>query len=1091
MTGLPTGTVTFLLTDIEGSSKLWEASPDAMTSAIRRHHEIIHGEIERHRGMRPADQGEGDSVLAAFSSPTDAVTCALETQLRLTKEPWPEGINLRVRMAVNTGEAKLRDAQNYAGPSLNRSARLRSLAHGGQVLVSQSTWDLVRERPPSGSSFKDLGSHLLKDLAHPERVFQIVHPDLSDDFPPLRSLDHLPTNLPSQLTSMIGRERETGEVETLLSEHRLVTITGAAGCGKTRLAVHSASHLTDDFPEGVWFIDLAPVTDPELVSQTAATAMGLRVDPASGIDPGSAATGAADPVKKLTEAIRSRPILLVLDNCEHLVSASASLAEHLLRACSELHFLATSREPLGVPGEATYRVPSLGTPEPTGSLTLEEIAEHDAVRLFVDRASEATGGFTLTEDNAGAVGQIVDRLGGIPLAIELAAARVKALSPGQIADRLDDQFRLLAGGHRTALERQQTIRAAVDWSHDLLGEPEQILLRRLSAFVGGFGFDAAEGICAGDGLEASDVLDLLSGLVDKSLVIKEEKGAEARYRMLETIRQYGREKLVDSKEASRFRISHRDHFLALVEKAAPMLESPEVGKWLDVLEADLDNIRAAIEWSLSEKQGAEAAQRLAASLHQFWVLRGGSLEGHRWLESAVAKPGDVSPSVRAEALTALAGFEFYARADLTASRRRAEEGLRLAEAEGLPKVMARARVILGSTASLEGDLSASQSFFEEALSVRHDGGDPPSEGQSLLGLIQIAFSRGNVQQARRLSDEAVRFAQGLGRPVGIGRTLFMAARLEEETGGFSEAKVHYEQALAAAREVGDKPMVARTLGKLTRLVEADGRSEQAASYWNEACRIAREAGEAYWIFLLSEDALHRHDYREARSLAEEVLTIAREIGEPFPIASSLNSAGWSCYLQGDLQAALPYLEECERIVRQGAAGSQLLAAVLHSLGEARRLAGQSAQALLEESLAIGHEMGLSQVISGSLWSLGELSRAESDMERAADLHREALALARDGRKGSVLQSLEAVAGLVARTNGEAAARLFGAAEVLRDRYLEPRPPVLQKGYEADLAKTREALGEEAFEEARTAGKSMSLDEAVNAGLRVVPATSEP
>ncbi|MBW3590067.1 MAG: tetratricopeptide repeat protein [Actinobacteria bacterium] len=1077
MTKLPTGTVTLLMTDIEGSTRLWEVHPSSMPGAIRRHHEIVHEEIERHGGIRPADQGEGDSVLAAFDRASGAVSCALHVQRRLVEERWPEGIELKVRIALHTGDAELRDSQNYVGSSLNRTARLRSLANGGQVLVSRSTYDLVRDGLPDSSSLRDLGSHRLKDLTEPEQIFQLIHPDLPENFPPIKGLDQLLTNLPVQLTSLIGREREISEVKKLLSANRLVAITGAAGCGKTRLGLQTAADIVDDFTEGVWFVDLAPVTAPDLVVETAATAMGLRLGSDSTIDSETPAGAAIDPLKKLIEHIRSRRMLIILDNCEHLVASSAEFADRLLRACPNLHLLATSREPLGVGGEATYRVPSLDFPDAAGPGPLEEMAAYDSVRLFVERASLVLGSFTLTPDNAAAVAQIVGRLGGIPLAIELAAARVKALTPEQIASRLDDQFRLLTGGQRTALERQQTIRGAIDWSHQLLDKNEQVLLRRLSVFSGGFDLEAAEAVCGADGLEVDDVLDLLEELVDKSLVVREERGPEARYRMLETIRQYGREKLLDAGESSLFRARHRDYFLALAETAGPGVESPDTGKWLEVLEGDLDNLRAAIEWSLSEDAGAEKAQRMAASLRMFWQLRGRSLEGHRWLEQAISKAGEVPLEVKAEAMMALAAADVFVRGDLAAGRSGGEEALRLANQAGLDGLVARSKTILGWVSLTEGDLLAAEELLREALELGQQADEPPAVGQAQLGLLQAAMMRGDLDRARLLSDKAVRYARELRRPIGIIRTQHTAGRVEEQAGNFPKARLHYEDVLAAARQVGDQQLTVRALGRLTRILEADGEEEQAKAMWEEACAIARRAGEAYWMYLLSLDANERGDYRGAQVLAEDALQISREIGEPLPIASCLNFAAWNAYLLGDLDRGLAYLREAVEVARKGA-GKQELSSVLHSLGEVERVAGGEARPLLEESLKIAREIGVAVAIWAPLWSLGELARTEGDIKRSVALHLEALSTVRGSQRHFVLQSLESVGGLLAGADAEEAARLFGAAHALRSRFLAPRPPVHQPTYEVDVAAARKGLTDDGFDKAWEEGESLSLDEAV-------------
>ena len=472
----PTGTATFLLTDIEGSTRNWEASPESMHAALVKHDHLMGAVIHAHGGEVLTERGEGDSFFAAFGQASDAVAAACEAQTRLWAESWPEQAPIRVRLAIHTGEAGL----DYRGPDVNRCARLRSIAHGGQVLLSAAAAALVRTRLPDGAALVDLGPHRLRDLTHPERVFQLTHPNLPGDFPPVRSLDSYKHNLPVQLTNFVGRDREIEEVKELLFGHHLVTLTGAGGSGKTRLALQVAGELVDRFDEGVWLVDLAAVTDAATVVRAVASAVG-------------AVESAGRPLtESLIEHVRGKKLLLIVDNCEHVIGASSELVEMLLRSLPELRIVATSREALNVPGEAAWRIPTMSLPERRRAPTAHEIARFEAVQLFADRAANARRGFALTDRDAADVAEICRRLDGIPLAIELAAARLRILSSHDILARLEDRFRLLTGGSRTALPRQQTLRAAVEWSHDLLSEPERILFRRLSALVGGFDLDAAE-----------------------------------------------------------------------------------------------------------------------------------------------------------------------------------------------------------------------------------------------------------------------------------------------------------------------------------------------------------------------------------------------------------------------------------------------------------------------------------------------------------------------------------------------------------------------------------------------------------------------
>ena len=557
-----------LLADVQGSTQLWNSRPEEMTAAIADLDHTLAELVSAHDGVRPVEQGEGDSFVIAFSRASNAVACALALQ-RAPLAP------LRLRIGVHTGEVQLRDENNYIGPAINRTARLRELAHGGQTVLSGTTGDLVADALPDDAWLTDLGTHRLRDLPRPERVLQLCHSDLCNDFPPLR-LHEFPEisaaqHLPAQLTSFVGRDTEMVEVRGLLAEHRLVALTGAGGAGKTRLALQVAAAVADGYSDGAWYVDLAPITDPELVPLTVARAFGLPDQPGR------------SPRNALVQFIGARQILLVLDNCEHLLDASADVAAALLGACPGLMLLATSREPIGVAGEVTWRVPSLSLAD-------------DAMRLFNDRAGHARPGFSIDDDNAATVAEICRRLDGMPLAIELAAARVRALSPKEILAGLQDRFRLLTGGSRTAVRRQQTLQASVDWSHALLTEPERILFRRLAVFLGGFDLEACQEVVADRDLARHQVLDVLALLVDKSLVIAETNGGPTRYLLLETMRQYAQEKLSESAEVVAVRDRHRDHYTAM----AMALDAPgnsDMELLLDQGETEIDNLRAAFAWS--------------------------------------------------------------------------------------------------------------------------------------------------------------------------------------------------------------------------------------------------------------------------------------------------------------------------------------------------------------------------------------------------------------------------------------------------------------------------------------------------------------
>ena len=619
--GLPTGTVTLLLADVEGSTRLWQNHSDEMTEAVAALDRTLAEVTAKHNGVRPVEQGEGDSFVIAFACASDAVACALDLQ-RAALGP------IRLRIGLHTGEIRLRDEGNYIGPTINRTARLRDLAHGGQTVLTAITEELVLDSLPDDAWTVDLGSHSLRDLPRPERVMQLCHRELTNQFPPLRSQnDVVAQHLPVQLTSFVGRSRQLAEVRRLVVENRLVTLTGAGGIGKTRLAVQFAATAAGEFDGGAMYVDLAPIIDPDLVPLAVARALGLPDQPGRST------------MDTIIRAVGARQMLMVLDNCEHLLDPSANLITAMTSSCPGLTILTTSREPIGVAGEWTWRVPSLSLAD-------------EAVELFADRARLATRDFHVTADNLAVVTEICQRLDGMPLAIELAAARVRALSLDELKDSLHDRFRLLTGGSRTAVRRQQTLRASVDWSHALLSEPESVLFRRLATFAGGFDLRAVQMVTGSGNAERYQVLDQLSLLVDKSLVVAESDRGHTRYRLLETVRQYAAEKLTESGEAADIRTRHRGHYAAL----ATELDNPSAGRHEQLLEqavTDIDNLRTAFAWS-RDCGDIEAAMHLASALLPLWLARGRVVEGLSWferlLDDRAANEADVAPAVHARAL---------------------------------------------------------------------------------------------------------------------------------------------------------------------------------------------------------------------------------------------------------------------------------------------------------------------------------------------------------------------------------------------------------------------------------------------------------
>jgi predicted ATPase/class 3 adenylate cyclase len=822
---MPAGIITFLFTDVEGSTRLWELQPAAMREAMARHDGVIEATVAHSSGRVVRPRGEGDSRFAVFARATDAVAAARDIQQALAAEPWPTPRPLRVRMALHTGETDLR-AGDYYGSDVNRCARLRAIAYGGQTLLSQSTHDLVRDALPEEVAVRDLGEHRLKDLQRAEHVYQLDVIGQSADFPPLHSVDAFPNNLPVQLTSFVGRVRELSEVKQWLDTTHLLTLTGPGGTGKTRLSLQVAAEVLDGYGDGAWLVELAPLSDPALLTQTVAAALGVREQPGRPI------------LDMLTDYLRSKNLLLILDNCEHLIEACAQLADTLLRTCPHLRILTSSRESLGIAGETSYRVPSLSVPHWRQANAYEVILENDCVRLFVDRALAVQNRFRLTEKNADAVAQICSRLDGIPLAIELAAARVKVFSPEQIAARLDDRFRLLTGGSRTALPRQQTLRALIDWSYDMLPKAEQVLLRRLSVFAGGWTFEAAEGVCGGD----DDVLDSLTHLVDKSLVTVDEQDQGARYRLLETIRQYARDKLLESGESAALRDRHLDFFVGFAEEAEPKLMSPEDLKWTIRLEPEHENIRAALEWGLDNHP--DLALRLSGALGVFWNQKGFAGEGRGWLEAVLgrveslpAAEGELARSrleARGRALAGIA-FELTALGDMTGARRYAEEGARILRELGDRRRLAFALLIVSLSARHLNDPVAALAAGRESVALLRALRDKWGLANVLGSFATVVASAGHdFGTARSYLDESIRLFDEVGAKRASASPLYGYGLTAYLQGDYERARAAYQECLSVSIENGIRPRA-----NMARSGMADVAWQQRK--YQEALKLYREA----------------------------------------------------------------------------------------------------------------------------------------------------------------------------------------------------------------------------------------------------------
>jgi len=816
---------TFLFTDIEGSTRLWQEEPERMRPALARHDTIARAAVEAHHGL--VVKMTGDGVHAAFDDPLDAVAATLEMQQALADPEETHGIVLLVRCGLHLGVVERRD-NDFFGTPVNRAARIMAAAHGGQVLLSQAVVDLIADRLGNGLTLRDLGAVRLRDLASPEHVFQLVHPQLRQEFPALRSLEATPNNLPQQVTSFVGRERELAEVKRLLAETRLLTLRGAGGIGKTRLSLQLAAEAMDDHPDGVWFIDLAPVTDPQLVVKATAQVFGVRE------------VGSEPLAQTLCSHLKQMRALLILDNCEHLVDACATLIDAMLRASPTLRVLATSREVLHVAGEQTYQLGALSLPDANGDL--DSLSRSEAVQLFVERARLGQQGFALTAQRAPAIAELCLRLDGIPLALELAAARVALLPVEKIVERLNDRFRLLTGGSRSALPRQQTLRALIGWSFDLLSETERTGFARLAAFAGGWTLEAAEAVVPGDGIAREDLLDLVSSLVDKSLVVVENNGE--RYRMLETIRQYAQERLETSGEEPTIRERHFAYYLALVERLEPVLPGGVGQKEaLDLLEADHDNLRSTLTWAFETPERGQLALRTCGSVYRFWLHRGYWQEGYAWCMKALAQTSKASDkSLHAKALFG-AGI-LGGNLPKDDQRDLYEDALQLSREAGDRKTEAMTLNALAQALDWRNiDVRLARSMLEQARAINRETGNKTLELHNMSNLVNVLRVQGEHEAALALAEEGLAICQTLGDRLNEAIFLHLLALIARDRGDMAAAERFNKQSLDISRELRTPDWQSFALLELGELAIIRGDATPGRHYLTEALDISRKIGD--------------------------------------------------------------------------------------------------------------------------------------------------------------------------------------------------------------------------------------------------------
>jgi predicted ATPase len=854
-----------------------------------------------------------------------------------------------------------------------------------------------------------------------------------NDIPAFGRGDTFRSNLPQQLTRFIGRQREIAEIRDLLTHTRLLTLSGPGGIGKTRLALQVAGDSLLEYRDGVWFVEFASLADTDLVPHTVASTLGVHEEAGRSI------------TDTVVDFLKSTHVLLVLDNCEHLISACAQLTDKLLRSSKSLRVLVTSQEPLAIAGEAVFRVSSLGLPDPQGQPDPESLSKHEAVELFLDRARSVKSTFAIGSSNALALAKLCVQLDGIPLAIELAASRASVLSVEQIAARISDRLTLLTGGSRTALPRHQTLLAAIDWSYNLLSESEKILFRRLSVFSGGWTLEAAETVCAGDGVDTGHVLGLLAGLVDKSLVLAEEREGQQRYRFMVTLLEYALKRLMQTEEGETISRGHARFFVALAVAGEPKLMSTEQKVWLEGLNAEYDNIRAVLNWT--SKKNAEMGLRLAGALGQFWYLRGYWDEGRRWLAEMLGASGALAhPAQRVRALNAAAWIALN-QGEYVSARSFSEEALSLSRESGDKRETGFALNCLAILTAEQGEFAVARSLLEESLTIRRELGDKSMIASTLQNVGILAFRQGEFASARSLFEESLGISREVGYKHGIATALVNCGEVARRMGDHAAAQALLDEGLALAKDMGDKIVIPIALNALGALAGRQGDYAAARALHTKGLEVSRELGDKRLIAEnLQSLGIVAEKYPAARSLFEKSLAIRRELGDRAEIAIALNHLGSVIARQGDYATA---------------------------------------RSLHEEGLAICQQLGVKDGIAQSLKGLADVAHLGGDYALAVSLYRQSLAMWLElGEKPEFLHPLEHVAGvLMARGQHERAVRLWGAAQGLRNTISVPRPPYETDRYERQISAARVVLGEEGFAVFWAQGQAMGTDQAIEYALQ--------
>ena len=944
---IPSGIVTFLFTDIEGSTRLAQEFHDSYVDILTKHDNILKEAIELNNGF--IFKKVGDAFCSSFENASDAVNAAVEIQRRLSENHSKE-FDVKVRIGIHTGNAEYVN-EDYAGyVTLSRVHRIMSVAHGGQVIITAEVYDSVKELQEGKISFRDFGKRKLKDIVIPEHIYQIVSQEIHSDFPPLKSLDARLNNLPIQLSNFIGREKEIEDIRKLFSGTRLLTLIGFGGTGKTRLSIHIASNLIDEFANGVWFVELAQLSEPTYILQEIASVLSIANDKKR------------DLFDVVTDFLRAKEVLLILDNCEHLILECARIVEGLLEQCPKLKIVITSRESLRIFGETIYQVPALSLPDIKKDITVDSLTRNESAKLFTDRAIAVRNDFKITDVNARSVAELCFQLDGIPLAIELAAARVKVLPVEKILERLSDRFKLLTGGKRNQLPRQQTLRALIDWSYDLLSEQEKLLCMRLSVFTGGWTLEAAEKVCPDDELDESDILDLLGSLTDKSLVKVFESDQNLRHSMLETIKQYGNEKLTESGKKNSIQLNKFNFFYQLAEDSESGLTGTEQREWIKRITSEYDNIRDCLKWS--QENDPVCFLKMCVALGKFWELRSNFTEGLEYFQKSLERNENAEPLFKAKAIY-WTGFFLINQGKYMEAKKYLNQCLEMFRLLGYQNGVAISLLSLGTLSVFESDYKNLKEVSDESLKVSYLLNNRSYIARNLQNIGLGLMQQSKHNEAREKLEECLSIYREINDSVQLAKAIGNIGALEYLSGNYEKAIAAFEESLRIRNELGDRQGIGIALNNLGSVAYMQKDFERSEQFLEESVEIMKELGDRRVyvtpVNTLGSIANDRGDFPRAIRMFTESMLVSNEIGDKYTMAKSLEGFAdifmkHKMYKEGCMMAA-------KYILLLESSNKNLIEAELLRISEIKeRLKANLSEADYEKYLKAGEEMTIEESV---------------------------------------------------------------------------------------------------------------------------------